>query len=67
MEITISDEQKELAKKAQEFSKKQQEANNDDSEVRHSVISNGPYILVLFPFATFMNDKLGIQEIQIVP
>lgn len=33
MEITISDEQKELAKKAQEFSKKQQERQNDDSEV----------------------------------
>lgn len=37
MEITISDEQKELAKKAQEFSKKQQEQqNDDDSEVQTS-------------------------------
>ncbi|XP_052767581.1 serrate RNA effector molecule homolog isoform X2 [Mya arenaria] len=32
LEITISEEQKELAKKAQEFSKKQQEIQNGDSE-----------------------------------
>ncbi|XP_060555342.1 serrate RNA effector molecule homolog [Ruditapes philippinarum] len=32
LEITISAEQKELAKKAQEFSKKQQEAQNGDEE-----------------------------------
>ena len=32
LEITISAEQKELAKKAQEFSKKQQEAQNGDDE-----------------------------------
>jgi len=36
MEITISGEQKELAKKAQEFSKKQlkEAQNGDDSSVR---------------------------------
>jgi len=33
MEVAITDEQKEMAKKAQEFSKKQLEANNEDSEV----------------------------------
>ncbi|KAL4238345.1 hypothetical protein ACF0H5_003055 [Mactra antiquata] len=32
LEITITDEQKELAKKAQEFSKKQQEQNGEDED-----------------------------------
>ena len=56
MEVAITDEQKEMAKKAQEFSKKQLEANNEDSEVCVMCHWN-KYMYLLFFFS-----KLNIFE-----